>query len=637
MDSLAALLTPFLETSRMPTLMDGLYFAVGLLIFYLVTVILKRSVGMIANLQRSVYRTQWPLGAKKFLDSLLKFIKPNSAWLLALVIYLVSTAKLPDINSGVHVFNELLLIYIAFRIILLGTVFSIKRAYSQEERYITESTMIAIYRDSTALAWQFCILLISGRYLTYYFAFDYLNDALLLLILSSSLYFYHRLLVNHQAVALRFISRHLPSKTCQWMGERYQQKTADLIFLLAYLVALITRMVLDVHQFLLLLDAYKMLSAKLLRLHLEQKQQNDDEDDETIPDTRYERWFTQAYQPPTMIVNESMKQAHEQLNGYINKWLNDKLMENDLLLTGPAGCGKSIALKTWMEEAPEILKVHYVDVPAKSLDDQAFFDLLTPILGKRVSSIDELIELDHSIEPTAIIFDNCHNIFLSDVNGFNAYKRLLDCVNAPFENLFFIVVMNDATYLYLADVFGWSQQFSYTIHLKPWKAEEIRDLIMQRHKASRRKLEFDELLFAGLGNDEISAYSATADRCFRLLWEQSHGIPALAMAIWVRAASRKERFTIEIGLPEKPSTSLLNDYPKDFLFVYSALAKHHELTHGEATCATRLPTSLTLRALKIGRDAGFLLINDEQRYYFHPLWCHSIINYLRTKNYLHGY
>src|SRR5690606_3300911 len=106
-------------------------------------------------------------------------------------------------------------------------------------------------------------------------------------------------------------------------------------------------------------------------------------------------------------------------------------------------------------------------------------------------------------------------------------------------------------YYYLNDVFGKLNQYSYVFNLLSWRSEEIRELIMSRHHASKRKLVFDELLFSSMGNDELSSYSATADRCFLLLAELSNGNPALAMNYWINAASKAGNFTIEIGVPER--------------------------------------------------------------------------------------
>lgn len=617
------------------SLADSAEFLSGMVAFFAATWLLKQSVRLVANVQRGIYRTRWPYPLKKQFDTLLKIIKPNTAWLMALLLSVLTQALLPAGSSGVRIFHELLLLYIMYRLILLAVVFSLERAYVTVEKYTPEPILKKNYTDSVKLARQFSVMFFVGRYLDFYMENPWLQVFLIALIASTTLYVYCRLLQENHTIGLRFIIRQLPSGIGEWLKQRYEQHEADSVFVLAFLLAHLIRLFLAVHTWLLRFDYYKMLSARILRLHLEQKQQAEPEE-ESIADSRYERWFSAAYVPQTLIDSDSSRHGCKQLEEILDKWLADKALENDLLLTGPYGCGKTTAVKSWMETNAQELTFHWISIPAKTLNAAAFFALFDGVGNQPLEQMDDLLALDQHSDKMVIILDDCHNLFLSDINGFTGYKLLLECINAPLKNLFFVVMMNDESYIYLDDVFGWSQQYSYHIALKPWKVEDIRDLVMSRHKASKRKLVFDELLFAGIGNDELSTYSATADRCYRLLWEQASGIPALAMAIWAKAASRKERFTVEIGLPEKPAVGFLNDYPVDFLFIYSALARHQNLTQEEASRSTRLPEGITRRALKLGKDAGFLLQDESGRYSFHPLWAYPVTSYLRVKNYLHG-
>jgi GTPase SAR1 family protein len=374
-------------------------------------------------------------------------------------------------------------------------------------------------------------------------------------------------------------------------------------------------------------------------MRLEKKIQSDkagDIEEEVLIDEKYEKWFSSQYQPQNFVHTENGRFAKELTDETVNNWLLDKAEENDLLFMGAAGSGKTSLIKYWIENTELEVPIHYHSINPKALLEAELYILLSQILNSQIASIEDLIAFDKEAEKCVIVLDDAHNLFLSDIRGFQCYKLLLECLNAPLENIFWIVLLNDQSYTYLNDVFGHMQQYSYKIELRPWSVAEIRDLIMSRHKTSKRKLVFDELLFSSLGNDELSAYSATADRCFRILWEQSSGNPLLAMAIWVKAASKKERFTIEVGLPEKPSGQIFNDFTADSLFIYSALVKHGNLTEDEAARSTRLSPSIARRAFKLGRDYGFLIHMTNNRFCIHPLWMNTIISFLKNKNYLHG-
>ncbi len=606
----------------------------GFLSFAMLAWTLNHSVSLIADLQKVVYKKKWNSSKKHKLELLLRLLKPNASWFISLLIYITLPNIVVADNIGLLLFYELVFLYAVYKLVLLLVIYSVERVYKLNKKYVPVVKLKHIHIESTKLTRYFIVMLFFVDSIHNNFSTPLFLYSSLLLIFGISYSLYIKILEEHREALILFTQKQLPESIELWFKKRDIEKRLDGLFVLVFMFAHMVKNCISVHEVLLKFDAYKLITAKILWLHLEQMQ--DEEDEDIITDERYEKWFSSAYSPVEIVKTETGQAMENTLNEVIERWVSGKALENDLLLSGASGSGKTVSIKSWIEHKSEEMPVHYISVPAKVLKCEDLYELLNPLNNTPINSIEELIAIDSCMEKSIVVLDNSHNLFLSDINGFVCYKTLLNWLNAPLKNLFFIIIMADDPCIYLNDVFLDSQQYSYVIELKPWQVEEIKELIMYRHKASKRKLEFDELLFASMGNDELTAYSATADRCFRMVWEQSGGNPALALSIWVRAASKKERFTIEIGLPEKPSAGFLSEYAVDHLFVYSSLVRHQNLTISESVRSTRLPETVVRRAFKLGRDVGFMVSEDDERYRMHAFWAFQIISFLRIKNFLHG-
>lgn len=598
--------------------------------------VLNQSAAFISKIQRSVYQSKLSYVNKNRIGTLLKKLKPNSAWLFTLIFAEIVNLYLKDNIFFRVFFFDLLYLYVAYKLILLVCNYSIESPYITTNRFISKSILEKIQAETqrfSILATLFCIPIIYDW--DEFLSFEgglFLLTACLLLIFRT----YYSIIDSHKNTFIKFIANQLPSEYKDIQFD-FNSKKSHAIFIILLLTSHLIKGILKIHSKLLFIQPYKKVTAKVLWMHLEQKQSAADDGEEIVSDERYELWFSQNFEPNEIIQTENIEFFNKEFNEIIDHWIQEKISENDLLVRGDAGIGKTTLIKNWLKHSKHNELAHFITVPPKGYTEKFFLDLITKAVNTDINSIDELIAFDKGCTKQLFIFDNCENFFLSTIGGFDCFKSILSIINLPLKNIFWVFVIGNESHIYLNDVFGRLNQYSHRITIKAWKSEEIRELVMSRHKASRRKLTFDDLLFASIGNnDELSSYSATADRCFLLLAEQSNSNPSLALNAWTKAASKKENFTIEIGLPEKPSTSFLNDYNADLLFIYASLIKHKNLTTSEAAESTRQNHSVAQRAFKLGIDNGFLYSDDNGRFYMHMYWQSQIINFLRIKNHLNG-
>ena len=571
------------------------------------------------------------------LISLIRLIQPNASWLFAVLLY----SYLDSLNDAD--FRDVVILYdftaiIAFYL-FINTLASwaISNTNAQAHLFVLRSKQQAIAHHCKRFG--FFITLISVLYI------------ILISILSGGIFcsiyklaivviiwiFSYRLIHQFHNEFNTHLSKRISS---QWLNrfEKLQSSPIKAIENPAVFVLLqLMDLTMALHNRLMRLESYQSATAKFLKIRLEQSQQiasEPQEKEQQQDDTHYENWFLNRSlieaKPNLLVLNNHIKEV----NKYATEWLNDVQEENDLVLIGESGIGKSTLIKQWLQQW-ENCKTVYISVPEKTISESAIFELIQRALEIEGShDIAEFVVKQQTLEKTIVVIDEAQHLFLSEVGCFDGYKMLQSLIGAKLDNIFWLVAINQPSWVYLNDVFGRTYQFSNRINIQRWTLSEIRDLILNRHKASHRQLTYDELLLASTSNVE-TATRAAESRCFSLLWDQSSGIPAVALSIWINAASNPAKGKIEMGVPERPTSNTLLNLSDDYLFVYSALVVHESLNTQQAQAVTHLPEAIVRRALKLGLDQGFLQRRSHGRYVINPLWYLQLCQLLRRKNFLH--
>ncbi len=596
-----------------------------------------KSASLISLLQRSLYRAPLPNTLKNLINRIFRFLKANFHWLAITAFYYVLMTWASKDSFMILALTTLLSLLIIYSFSFLIITFAIENVHSSTNTLLSRKKLKHITEESEKLS-QIIILCFIPIHLTNAFSYSKSMDiAIYVFCFLAATYFITRNLQQYKNVIIKFIVRQLPSSAESLPAKYAETKRVSFIFVLLFIFAYLIKAALIIHQKLLKIPAYQKLAAKILWMQIEQRLPSDDEDEEFDVDENYEKWFGKTYPDIKLINTEGFKAYEEKTNAIIDSWLAEKITENDLMIYGNRGVGKTTCVKQWIDKSEYKKQAVQIELKSKLTNTIELFGLLSSELDQEIKGNTDLLAFDKELtEKKIIIIDNADNLFLSTIGGFESYKALLSLVNLPLRNIFWIFIMGSDAYYYLNDVFGRLNQYSHVFNLLNWRSEEIRELIMSRHHASRRKLKFDELLFSSIGNDELSSYSATADRCFLLLAELSNGNPSLAMNYWTNAASKAGNFTIEIGIPERPSTSFLNDYSADLLFIYAVLIRHKSLNIEEAASATRQNNSVAQRAIKLGIDNGFIKEVENQRFIIKTHWVSPIYHFLLSKNYLHG-
>lgn len=608
------------------------WFLQGLALLAIMSVLLKLAAltpHLLSQFQQKLLSTLQQRTLIQFNAAVLWFIKPNAPW------FIVFSAA----NGIAALISEQWLIlawlapigtlYAAFRAVRVIVEWLISRTFTRSGQFVSSHTANQQSQDAQKVSWIMVLCFLSwvlikgtgGGYLQFFVIL--FNAGLVWWIL-------FWLMLRYKETVARFFlfvvgkgkSKKLDSMAAQkwWMMLIWPA-----LFVLAHIVDVIAHL----HQKLMIFDWYRSASVKLMRIRLaaEAKDEESAEEDSAPPDENYTDW---------MLRNNSTWVEAIDMNDVmpsIQKWCKEKSDDNVLLIVGEQGSGKT-ALINRLSSSWEETPLSVLNIPAKTTDPNA----ILPLIGAHLcipdlKTVAELVTFDESLEPQIIVLDNTHNLFLSEVGHLNAYRVLNQCLNAHLKNIYWVVVMHSPSWTYLSCVFNRELRFSNIFKMPRWSPSDIRKLILSRHQGSRRRIRYDELLLSASAGSESSSVRAADSRVFNILWEQSGGVPQVAIQLWLAAARSKDN-VVEIGVPSKPSSSPLKEMKDDLCFVYAAIVTHKSLTSDEIMLVTHFPEAIVRHALKQGLNIGLLRQDEAKRYRVNPAWQGTLSSFLTSKNML---
>jgi GTPase SAR1 family protein len=445
---------------------------------------------------------------------------------------------------------------------------------------------------------------------------------------------------SHQSVLLQLHKAYPGLVAVETMERKLQSRWAWFL-LLPYFIALqCIESVLVLHRLLLRQEKYQLFATKLLRMRIERALEEESvtpKEGESEFDTSYERWFDPQIPPANhlLIPTEFVLQVEDRLS----KWLEGSSTEdNALVITGDEGSGKTVLAKQLMEKwsKADSHQVCYHSIDEKLLSEQAVFDLVSGIFGQKIEKITDLIALDTDLAPTIVIVDRLENTFIADVGGFQGFKTLMSFSSLRMKNVYWIMLSNYYSWNYLRNALERSYYFTQDIRLPRWNAQDIKNLILTRHKSSRRKLAYSDLFMAVVSDDQHATFRAAETRCFNLLWEQCVGNPRVALSLWAASVSKKARFHIEVGVPERPQAEQLAGLRDDSFFVLAALVIHEGLSTELLVRVTHMEEPVIRRSLKVLMDLGCVYRCQDGVYRLNALWYFPTSVYLKRRNFIYG-
>ncbi|MEW6441175.1 MAG: ATP-binding protein [bacterium] len=387
-------------------------------------------------------------------------------------------------------------------------------------------------------------------------------------------------------------------------------------------------------------DLFKRVQAELFRRRLEtggkelKEAARDHDLDGRVPE-EYLRWFDLYLPPEESSCITGKSRILRAVAVLVRDWAEGRTDERSLALYGEKGIGKSTLLGRLGRELTD-LQVLSLSLPPKLCSREQVLRFFEEKLGTDLANGGrDILRGDAERPKTVILLDDAHNLFLAQLGGFEGYRTFQELTGTRTRNLFWCAAFNRHPWIYLQGALGQDLGFRSSFAVPPWSDEEIRDLIMSRHRRTSYRLSYESVIRATQGQGDAEIPESIEVQFSRLLWGQSRGNPRTAMALWVSSLTPLGGHALRVRVPKPFQARDLESASDDLMFVYASVVIHENLTTEEAIAATNLPEATVRHAISIGMEKSVLSAGQDRRYRVTPVAQPVLTRILATRNFLY--
>jgi len=389
-----------------------------------------------------------------------------------------------------------------------------------------------------------------------------------------------------------------------------------------------------VHGWLERFDITKQLSAELFRRKVESavnKQRGETPQppqDAGLPADYLALFDLRVPLDKTLLIEPSAGIADE-LRAMARDWAA-RGGNNAVVIYGHKGSGKSCLLELITRGDLPDWNVTTLVIPPKLCTASEVREFLRDTLSKEnVSGRQE------PAARTLMLLDDAQNVFLGRPGGFEGYKELLNIIGATAGTHFWCAVFNHSSWNYLTGAFDLEPGFLKTREMPLMTEDDLRNLILRRHRQQHRELSYDAIIRATQGPEDDDNTTHVEAQFFRLLWGLAKGNPRAALVLWLSALTPSRDGRLNVSVPSHRNSKTMEGVGENGLFVYSAVVRHENLSFEEAVGVTNLPEILVRNTLRDGVEQGRLIMDDKERYRVAPTAQFTITQFLIARNYLY--
>jgi amino acid transporter len=256
------------------------------------------------------------------------------------------------------------------------------------------------------------------------------------------------------------------------------------------------------------------------------------------------------------------EQFHRAFNHYHTGY------KGGIMIVGEKNSGKTAFCRHITKKYFPNEKIYHVFPPLfGSAKPEDFNKALNEVTGLSGKTFEVFERLPNDI---AMVFHDMELWWEMSDSGFDTFQLILDTIKEYSEKCLFVLNMNQYTYNRINAIHDIENNFIGVIFCRPFDSEELKELIMRRHKSSGMKIHL------GKKNEEQLSDIRTAG-LFNKLFNYSGGNPGLSLFTWLTQIKRvtDERFTIEP--PTTPGMGIFESLNDDWQVVLIQLIYHKRM------------------------------------------------------------
>ena len=280
-----------------------------------------------------------------------------------------------------------------------------------------------------------------------------------------------------------------------------------------------------------------------------------------------------------------------------------------LMILGEHNSGKTFFAQYISKKLFTETDVFYISPPASgSVDELVFKESVEKSLkiSGSYNSIFQNLQKD-----SIIIIDDIEMWWENRPDGDKVIKAISGLIESFGDKCCFILTSNIYSFRIIDKTGELEKHFSTTIELLPFKAKELKEIILSRHNSENLKFILNR-------KPQEKFKNRTYNRLFKGYFKYSKGNVGVALQAWIANIVKFENESLQMKKPQLPDLSVIDKLDEDICDLLTQFILHRKLTISKLQRI--LPTSENLTYLQINslKICGIIIENNEEIFEINP-------------------
>ncbi len=270
-------------------------------------------------------------------------------------------------------------------------------------------------------------------------------------------------------------------------------------------------------------------------------------------------------------------------------------------------------------------QVYHIFPPGNGTISLKEFELTLSNVANLGGSVNEIFEkLPYQ---SIIVLNDLELWWESSENGLNVIKEILNLTKNYGSKCFFIMNMNQFAYQRMRELVSIDDYFISTIVCQPFDSEELKDLILIRHRSGGLKVAFGKI-----PEEKISEIRMAG--IFNRYFNYSAGNPGLALFVWLASVVRFGGEKLVMKSPQKPGLNVLQNLNSTWKVILAQLLLHKRMDTGKLERVLQIELSEIEKNMNALQMAGLVTEKTTGVYIVNPVLDKFLGDYLHENGFL---
>ncbi len=254
---------------------------------------------------------------------------------------------------------------------------------------------------------------------------------------------------------------------------------------------------------------------------------------------------------------------------------------------------------------------------------QAFAEALRKATQKYGDTTQILSQLP---EGSTVVINDLELFWERHEDGLDVVRHLSQLIDDYGQKILFIVNMNPHAYKVINGITSLGDKFIEIINFHPFDAEELKDLIMKRHRSSGLSVRF--------AADEDQLGDLQLAQLFNSYFNLGEGNPGTALNSWLANIKKATGNQLIIQKPESPSLAVFKELSEEWVMVITQIVLHKRITIDKLSRITEWDYHQSKTMIQAMLRAGLIIEKASGTYHIDPFIQPFVVKALKEREVL---